>query len=205
MVSVIQFGVWLPYARDIALALAALVTAFAAVAGLKTWRDQLSGTDERTTARALLRAVRWFAKEIEQTRARPAYPDILLMRKRSYLASFDVSVMRQDDYHERLDQLRAAKKALSDAEEDAAVLWGAGVTEDLRPLFHMSDILFETQKQLIQIEGRNKDAKSVSDAELQELERCHSVLYSSKTGSDHFGDALEKVLRALEPIYRRYL
>lgn len=194
---------WLSYAKDIVVALCALLGVSIAVKGLRTWQRQLHGTANFDLARRLLRALYEWRDAIETARlpaiwAAETVPDPgaePVERERE----FHAGVRRA--YERRWASVLKARREIETLALETEVLWGGEIRGNLRALnalqFDLVDAISEHLK-------RQGATERMPPAEIEQSLVRSRILYSQRT-NDEFAGQVASALGPLEERLRVHL
>ncbi|MFC2023950.1 hypothetical protein ACFLT5_04365 [Chloroflexota bacterium] len=191
--------------KDIFTILAAIVAGYVAVAGVNTWRKQLTGKTEYEVARRLLRATYALRDAIRSVRSPfMSGGEIASAMERVGIEPEPGQVqtplpVRRAAYEERWKEVTDALSTLSAEAFEAEVLWGEGVTSALTPLRGAVNVLHANLLIHLDTDSFAPRIPQVPD----DRPTIEAVVFGHYDLSDEFGtkvlDAVAKVENFVRP------
>ena len=192
---------------DVAVGLAALVAAYVAWRGLKTWKEQLSGTTEYELARRVLRAL--YAHRDAISGVRHPFMSVEEMTVHDDAGEMSREQVRHRGlakaYQARWDRVVAARSELAAELLEAEVLWGV----ELGSRFRAIDAL---ERELFVAVGMYVSAHdpAMSEMRREALERRaaarRDVMFGNfDDGPDPYLSEYEAAVRGIEDYLRPHL
>ena len=173
--------------KDLALAGAAVVTAWAAVRGLRKWREELRGKTDFEVARGLARAAYRVRDELAACRTP-------LIRSDEYPPDYDPPELgRPADrapeanalahvYNNRWKPVTEALRELDAQRLEAEALWGADIRKDAEALHRCATTVFVSMESILD-NARASGAHFEADKEFGRLTR--SQAHASPMATDN--------------------
>lgn len=187
--------------KDIAIAAAAVVTAFVAYVGLQKWREELRGKADFEVARAFARATYKVRDEIAICRAPlirgaeypPDYQPALPGRPPDRAAEATALAYI---FNNRWTPVIAALREFDTQRLEAEALWGPDVRKDAEEIHKCVSVVFVSMESIID-DARAGGAHFSEDKEFGR--RTRSQAYASRSAKDNpLSNELEAAVSAIE-------
>jgi len=177
----------LPLVRDSLLAAAAVVGAFVAIAGLRTWKKQLKIQSEYELSRRLLQGVLRIRDALQSVR-NPIVP-LAFEEKRSA-------------YEERLSRVQSALRQVEPDFLEAEVLWGEAVVEAISTLRQVYGKLIARVNEYLWVKNPNPEVWQTVDRNPERLRRLEEFVFDIGRDDDPYRNELQEAVRRFESIVR---
>lgn len=194
--------------KDLALAGAAVVTAWVAVQGLQKWREELRGKTDFEVARALARATYKVRDELAACRTP-------LIRSSEYPANYNPPAPNQPPnhaaeanalahvYNNRWKPVTEALREFDAQRLEAEALWGADIRKDAEALHKCITTVFVSIESIID-NARSGGADFATDKNFARTTR--SQAHASPTATDNpLSNEITAAVSAIEGRLRRHL
>jgi len=190
--------------KDIIVAVAAIVTAFTALRGLKKWQDELRGKTEYEVARRVIKALYKVKDGFNAVRSAAIwtseFPEVIQGESRSRLSDTEERKAHTHVYQNRWNCLTEALRELDIEALDAEVIWGQDIEQLMQEIRACRNELQVAIKQyLASITSNQKEANYDADMKLV------GKVSDFDGSNDEFSKKIESAIKALEDKMRPHL
>ncbi len=192
---------------DVAVGMAAVVAAYVAWRGLKTWKEQLSGTSEYELARRVLRALYTHRNAINGVRH--PFMSVEEMPEPEDAGEMSREQVRHHGiakaYQARWDRVMAARRELDAELLEAEVLWGAELGSRFKAIDALERELFVAVGTHVQQHDPALHARRREALERRAATRRDVLFGNFDDGPDPYLSEYVAAVRAIEDYLRPHL
>lgn len=192
---------------DVAVGMAAVVAAYVAWRGLKTWKEQLSGTTEYELARRVLRALYTHRNAINGVRH--PFMSVEEMPEPEDAGEMSREQVRHHGiakaYQARWDRVMAARRELDAELLEAEVLWGAELGSRFKAIDALERELFVAVGTHVQQHDPALHARRREALERRAATRRDVLFGNFDDGPDPYLSEYVAAVRAIEDYLRPHL
>lgn len=192
---------------DVAVGMAAVVAAYVAWRGLKTWKEQLSGTSEYELARRVLRALYTHRNAINGVRH--PFMSVEEMPEPEDAGEMSREQVRHHGiakaYQARWDRVMAARRELDAELLEAEVLWGAELGSRFKAIEALERELFVAVGTHVQQHDPALHARRREALERRAATRRDVLFGNFDDGPDPYLSEYVAAVRAIEDYLRPHL